>query len=72
MEISKHTVTIPAADYEELMKAKELIGLKLLTKDTPLYGAIKQAMEAEYMRQAYKGPSVDVMDLFDVYIKSTR
>ncbi len=74
MDTSKHTITIPIADYNALMKAQEYAGAKLLTEDTPLYKAILHAIE----EQAYRNgrpvgdPVHNPLAHFQLFIKEIK
>jgi hypothetical protein len=69
MEKSKHTVTLPVADYVEMERAIPLVGVQEITKDHSLYPVIKSAMQAMYRNQSNQDAPHNMMDLFTFYVK---
>lgn len=69
MERSKHTVTMPVADYVELEQAVKFIGVQEITKEHNLYNTLKTALETKYRENVNNAIPNDLMDKFTFYVK---
>jgi len=69
MNTEKHTVTIPIADYNELVKAQEFSGLTKITPESPNGRMIQQSFEMMARSENFIGGVGDIFETLDFYFK---
>lgn len=68
MKTETHTVTIPIADYKELLKAGELIGVSKLNTNTPMWQQIDYALRN--IKMQHGGGDIGIPNNIELYFKS--